>query len=106
VDAYEYHRLLLTAGESDLRHEQRLYLLDAWRESKFYSERERAALGWCEAVTRIAETHAPDDCYEAARAQFKKKELVELTFAIVAINGLTGSTSHFARYQETIRWRR
>jgi AhpD family alkylhydroperoxidase len=67
--------------------EQRLYLLDAWRESPFYSERERAALGWCEAVTRIAETHAPDDCYETARAQFNERELVDLTLAIVAING-------------------
>ncbi len=74
--------------------EQRLYLLDAWRESPFYSERERAALGWCEAVTRIAETRAPDDCYEAARAQFKKKELVESTFTMWRSMGLTGSTSH------------
>ncbi len=67
--------------------EQRLYLLAAWRESPFYSERERAALGWCEAVTRIAETHAPGDCYEAVRAKFNEKELVDLTVAIVAING-------------------
>src|SRR6201996_6573389 len=50
--------------------EQRLYLLDAWRESPVYSDRERAALAWTEAVTRISETHAPDDLYEEVRAQF------------------------------------
>jgi AhpD family alkylhydroperoxidase len=67
--------------------EQRLYLLDAWRESPGYSDRERAALAWVEAVTHISEGHAPDDVYEAARAQFDEKELVDLTMAIVAING-------------------
>ncbi|HEX7082435.1 MAG TPA: carboxymuconolactone decarboxylase family protein [Gammaproteobacteria bacterium] len=67
--------------------EQRLYALDAWRETPFYSERERAALAWTEALTLIAETHAPDDVYEAARAQFSERELMDLTLAIVAING-------------------
>ncbi|HSN20889.1 MAG TPA: carboxymuconolactone decarboxylase family protein [Usitatibacter sp.] len=71
------------AGET----EQRLYLLDAWREAPFYSPRERAALAWTEALTRIADTHAPDDVYEALRAQFSEKEIVDLTMAIVAING-------------------
>ena len=53
--------------------EQRLYLLDAWRESPVYSDRERAALAWTEAVTRISETHAPDDVYEEVRKQFSKR---------------------------------
>jgi len=70
-------------GES----EQRLYELDAWRETPFYSERERAALAWTEAVTLIANGHAPDDVYEQARQHFSEKELVDLTLAIVAING-------------------
>lgn len=71
------------AGET----EQRLYTLPAWRETPFYSERERAALAWTEALTLIADTHAPDDVYTAARTQFNEAELVDLTAAIVAING-------------------
>lgn len=67
--------------------EQRLYELVAWRETPFYSERERAALAWTEAVTRVSETHVPDDVYEQARAQFSEKELVDLTLAAIAING-------------------
>ena len=67
--------------------EQRLYLLDAWRESPFYTERERAALAWAEAVTRVTEGHVPDEVYEQARAQFGEEELVNLTLAVVAING-------------------
>jgi AhpD family alkylhydroperoxidase len=70
------------AGET----EQRLYGLDAWRESPYYSERERAALGWTEALTRVAETHAPNEAFEAARAQFNDKELADLSWAIAAIN--------------------
>jgi AhpD family alkylhydroperoxidase len=70
-------------GES----EQRLYLLNAWRESPFYSERERAALAWTEAVTLVAATQVPDDVYEQARAQFSEEDLVNLTMAVVAING-------------------
>ena len=66
--------------------EQRLYGLDAWRESPYYSKRERAALAWTEAVTRVADTHVPDDVYQAARAEFADKELVDLTLAIAAIN--------------------
>jgi AhpD family alkylhydroperoxidase len=67
--------------------EQRLHLLNAWEESPFYSDRERAALTWCEAVTRITEGRVPDEVYELARAQFTEAELVNLTLAIVAING-------------------
>ncbi|HET7757825.1 MAG TPA: carboxymuconolactone decarboxylase family protein [Steroidobacteraceae bacterium] len=70
-------------GES----EQRLYALDAWRETPFYSERERAALEWTEAVTRIGEGHVPDAVYLATRAQFSEQELVDLTMAVIVING-------------------
>ena len=74
---------LRAAGET----EQRLYLLDAWRESPFYNERERAALAWAEAVTLVADNHVPDEVYEQARSQFTDEELVNLTLAVVAING-------------------
>jgi AhpD family alkylhydroperoxidase len=74
---------LRAAGES----EQRLYLLDAWREAPFYTERERAALAWAEAVTLVTEGHVPDEVYEQARGQFNEEELVNLTLAVVAING-------------------
>jgi len=70
-------------GES----EQRLYLLNAWRESPFYSERERAALAWTEAVTLVAQSQVPDEVYEEARKQFNEEELVNLTLAVIAING-------------------
>ena len=74
---------LRAAGET----EQRIYLLDAWRESPFYTERERAALAWAEAVTMVTDGHVPDDVYEQARNQFSEEELVNLTLAVVAING-------------------
>ena len=68
--------------------EQRLYLLPVWREATCYSERERAALAWTEAVTQIATTHdVPDEVYLPVRAQFDEKELVDLTLAVIAING-------------------
>src|SRR5262249_53800552 len=67
--------------------EQRLDLLDAWRESSLYSERERAALGWTEALTLLPETRAPDDAYRALQAEFTPEEQVKLTLLIVAING-------------------
>jgi AhpD family alkylhydroperoxidase len=70
-------------GES----EQRLYALNAWRETPFYSDRERAALGWAEAITLIYENHASDEEFESARAQFSEEELVKLTMAIITING-------------------
>lgn len=66
--------------------EQRLYGIDAWEESPYYSERERAALAWTEAVTKIHEGHAPDELYEKVRLQFSEKELADLTFAIATIN--------------------
>jgi len=71
------------AGET----EQRLYELDAWRETPFYSERERAALAWTEALTLVHETHAPDEVYEEVRKHFTEEEAVSLTTAVVAING-------------------
>lgn len=67
--------------------EQRLYLLNAWRESPFYNDRERAALAWTEALTRISENDVSDALYNEARNHFSEKELVDLTFAIIAING-------------------
>lgn len=67
--------------------EQRLYGLNAWQESPFYSPRERAALAWTEAVTLVAQTHAPDNVYEEVRRHFSEREVVDLTMAIVAING-------------------
>ena len=67
--------------------EQRLYGLDAWRETPYYSARERAALDWTEALTLVAETGVPDDVYERVREQFSEDELVHLSLAIVAING-------------------
>jgi AhpD family alkylhydroperoxidase len=67
--------------------EQRLYLLDAWRDSPLYSDRERAALAWTEALTLLHETRAPDDVYQALKAQFSEEEQVKLTLLIVAING-------------------
>jgi AhpD family alkylhydroperoxidase len=66
--------------------EQRIYVLSAWREAPFYTPRERAALAWTEAVTLIADG-VPDELYESARAQFDEKELVDLTMAIITING-------------------
>jgi AhpD family alkylhydroperoxidase len=71
------------AGET----EQRLYLLPAWRETSFYSPRERAALAWAEAVTQMASQDVSDAIYEQVRQQFDEKALVDLTLAIVAING-------------------
>src|SRR5690242_19324100 len=67
--------------------EQRLYALSVWRETPFYSERERAALAWTEAVTLVGETHVPDDVYDLARRHFSPEELVNLTMAVIAING-------------------
>ncbi len=71
------------AGES----EQRIYLLSAWQEAPFYSERERAALEWTEALTLIADNHVPDDIYKRVSAHFTEEELVNLTLAVVTING-------------------
>lgn len=70
------------AGET----EQRLYGLEAWRETPYYSERERAALEWTEAVTLVSATHVPDSVYEAVRAHFSEEEIKTLTFAVAMIN--------------------
>jgi len=67
--------------------EQRLYALSAWQETPFFTDRERVALAWTEAVTRVADTHIPDDVFERVRQQFTEKELADLTLAIVTING-------------------
>ncbi|HEV2382575.1 MAG TPA: carboxymuconolactone decarboxylase family protein [Terriglobia bacterium] len=66
--------------------EQRLYALDAWRETPFYTDRERAALAWTEALTLVSQGHVPDEVYELARKQFSEKEIVDLTLAVVEIN--------------------
>ena len=66
--------------------EQRLYTLDAWRETPFFTDRERAALAWTEAVTLVAEGHVPDEVYAEAREHFTEEELVNLTMAVVTIN--------------------
>jgi AhpD family alkylhydroperoxidase len=70
------------AGES----ERRLATVSAWRETPFFTERERAALAWTESLTNIAQTHAPDADYELLAAQFSPKEMADLTLAIVTIN--------------------
>jgi AhpD family alkylhydroperoxidase len=66
--------------------EQRLYQLDAWRETPFYSAHERAALEWTEALTLVAQTRVPDELYKSVRKEFSESELVDLTYAIMAIN--------------------
>jgi len=66
--------------------EQRLYMLDAWREAPFYTDRERAALAWTEAVTKLEKNDVPDDVYEEARRQFSEEEFVDLTMAVIGIN--------------------
>ena len=71
------------AGET----EQRIYALNAWRETPFFTARERAALEWAEAVTLVAESHVPDDVHARAAEHFNEAELVALTFAVVVING-------------------
>src|SRR5262249_13960117 len=67
--------------------EQRLYGLEAWEETPYYSERERAALEWTEALTLVTEGHVPDEGYERVRKQFSENELVHLSLAVVAVNG-------------------
>ena len=66
--------------------EQRLYMLDAWRETPLYTERERAALAWSEAVTKITEGHVPEEIYEEVRKEFSEEELVDLSVAVITIN--------------------
>jgi len=74
---------LKVEGETD----QRMYSLDAWRETTYYSDRERAALAWAEATTNLHDGHVPDEVFEATRKHFGEQELADLTLAVVAING-------------------
>ncbi len=69
-------------GETD----ERMHLLDAWREAPFYSARERAALAWVEAITLVTQGHIPDEVFETVRKQYSEKEIVDLTAAAAAIN--------------------
>ena len=93
----------LAAGETA----QRLFLLDAWRETSFYGARECAALEWTEALTLVSEHHVPDAVYEAVRAHFNEQELVNLSLAIVAINGwnrlMIGFRGEAGTYQPVAR---
>ncbi|HEX7644663.1 MAG TPA: carboxymuconolactone decarboxylase family protein [Burkholderiaceae bacterium] len=84
------------AGET----ERRLHGVTAWRETPFFTERERAALAWTEALTRVADTRAPDADYEMAAAQFSEKELVDLTLAINAINSWNRFSVGFRKMPE------
>lgn len=87
------------AGET----EQRLYALSAWRETPFFSERERAALEWTEALTKLSSTHITDKLYDEVKAHFNDEEMVVLTMAIIAINGWNrlgvGFKSEVGNYQ-------
>jgi AhpD family alkylhydroperoxidase len=83
------------AGET----EQRLYVLNAWREAPFYSDRERAALAWTEAVTLISEGGISDELFEATREHFSESELVALTMAIITINGWNRLAIPFRGYE-------
>jgi AhpD family alkylhydroperoxidase len=83
------------AGES----EQRLYVLNAWREAPFYSDRERAALAWTEAVTLISEGGISDELFAATREHFSESELVALTMAIITINGWNRLAIPFRGYE-------
>jgi AhpD family alkylhydroperoxidase len=70
------------AGES----EQRLYALNAWRDTPFFTDRERAGLAWVEAITLVSETHVPDEVYDEVRRHFSEKEIFDLTFIASTIN--------------------
>ena len=81
------------AGET----EQRIYALTAWRETSFFSERERAALEWAEALTLISQNHVSDELYDRVRQQFSEEELIALSMAIVSINGWNRLAISFKR---------
>jgi AhpD family alkylhydroperoxidase len=84
--AYCLHMHTMEAREAGIS-EVKLYLLDAWRESALYSEREHAALNWAESLTNIAQTHAPNAVYAEARRAFSEKQLADLSIAVAMING-------------------
>ena len=90
-------------GES----EQRLYALNAWRETPFFTDREQAALAWAEALTLVSVDHVPDAVYERAKQQFSEEELVNLTLAVIAINGWNRIAISFrmvpGEYQPVVR---
>jgi AhpD family alkylhydroperoxidase len=79
-----YSKAARAGGET----EQRLYALNAWREAPYYTPRERAALEWTESLTLIAENHVPDEIFERVVKEFTVQELVDLTYAVIAVNGL------------------
>ena len=86
--------------------EQRLYALNAWKEIPFFSDRERAALLWTEAITLISDERAPDHIYDAVRKCFTEEELMNLTLAIIAINGWNRRVLDFAQFPEIMSRRR
>ena len=77
--------------------EQRLYALDAWRETPFFTDRERAALAWIEAITLVSQTHAPEDAYRSVAEHFGEKEVVDLTIAIGLMNTFNRIAIGFGR---------
>lgn len=86
-----------TLGETD----ERMHLLSAWHEAPIFTPREKAALAWTEALTRVAETQVPNDVYERARHHFSDKELADLSFAVVAINSWNRLSVAFRRLPDT-----
>jgi AhpD family alkylhydroperoxidase len=92
VCLHMHHRDAIKAGETELR----VVMLDAWRESPLYSDRERAALAWTEALTRVAEKGAPDELYEMLKANFTEEEQVSLTLLIGVINSFNRLNVGFA----------
>src|SRR5499433_4499367 len=89
-----------TEARSQGETEQRIYLLSAWREAPCYTERERAALGWTEALTRLSEGHTHENAYDALKAQFSDEEQVKLTLMINVINGWNRLSVGFATWIE------
>ena len=82
--------------------EQRLYAVAVWKEAPFFTEWERAALGWTEAVTLVSRDQVPDEVYEDARRQFDERQLIDLTMAVIAINGWNRLAVSFVRWPERI----
>jgi alkylhydroperoxidase family enzyme len=89
-----------TEARSQGETEQRIYLLSAWREAPCYTERERAALGWTEALTRLSEGHTHESAYGALKAQFSDEEQVKLTLMINIINGWNRLSVGFGTWME------
>jgi AhpD family alkylhydroperoxidase len=85
--------------------EQRIYLLPAWREAPCYTDRERAALGWTEALTRLCEGHAHESAYQALKVQFSKEEQIKLTMMINVINGWNRLAVAFHLFEPSLGWK-